>query len=65
MDESLDGTWEEFEQSIRDTIGSDFRWCIRPWDDADNRKMVASLILSDINRNDGIFPEKNAFIERT
>jgi len=25
MDKLLDGTWEEFEQWIRDTIGSDFR----------------------------------------
>jgi hypothetical protein len=32
--------------------------------DAENREMVASLILYGINRNNGIFPEKNTFIER-
>jgi len=26
MDKNLDGSWEEFEQWIRDAIGSDFRW---------------------------------------
>jgi len=64
MDKLLDGTWEEFEQWIRDTIGSDFRWCVRPRDTSENREMVASLVLEDIKRSEGISPENNAFIER-
>ena len=32
MDKFVDGTWEEFEQWIRDTIGSDFLWCVKPLD---------------------------------
>ncbi len=28
----LDGTWQEFEAWIKDTIGSPFRWRIRPPD---------------------------------
>ena len=65
MDKKLDGSWEEFEQWSRDTIGSDFRWRIRPRDSAANRKMVVSLVLEDIERNGAVCPEKNAFIERT
>jgi len=37
---------------------------VRPQDNATNREMVASLILDGIKRNNGIFPEKNTFIER-
>ncbi len=64
MDKFLDGTWEEFEQWIRDTIGSDFRRRVCPRDTTENREMVASLDLEDIKRSEGIFPEKNAFIEK-
>jgi len=64
MDKQLQGTWEEFESWIRDKIGSDFRWCIRPPDTPAHREMVASIILSDIERGNGVFPDKNAFIEK-
>ena len=64
MDKHLDGSWEEFEAWIRDAIGSDFRWCVRPQDTSVNREMVAGLIREDIERGNGVFPEKNAFIER-
>ncbi len=38
MDKSLlEGTWQEFEALIRDTIGSDFRWRVRPQDTRSNR----------------------------
>lgn len=57
------GTWEEFEAWIRETIGSDLRWRIRPQDTRSNRKMVADLPLGDIERNDGLFPNSNAFVE--
>ncbi len=65
MEKHIEGTWAEFEVWITDTIESDFRWRIRPRDTVENREMVASLILNDIKRGDGIFPEKNAFIEKT
>lgn len=67
MEKHLDGTWEEFEARIRETVGSDFRWRVRPQDTRStrsNRKMVADLILGDIERNHGVFPESNAFVER-
>ncbi len=60
----LDGTWQEFESWIEDTIGSSFRWRVRPADTRPNREMVASLILGDIKRNNGDFSNKNVFIER-
>ena len=64
MDKLSDGTWEEFEQWIRDTTGSDFRWCVRPRDTTENQEMAAGLVLADIKRSEGVFPEMNAFIER-
>ena len=64
MDEYLTGMWEEFEAWIRKTMGSDFRWRIRPQDDPSGREMVASLIKDAIKRNEGVFPDKNSFIER-
>ena len=63
MDNWLEGPWEEVEPWIRDTIGTDFRWCIRPRDTKANREMVASLILNDIQSNAGAFPEKSTFIK--
>lgn len=65
MDERwLEGTWQDLEAWIRETIGSDFRWRIRPRDTRPNRRMLTNLILNDIKRNGGVFPESNAFIER-
>jgi hypothetical protein len=65
MDKNLlEGTWQEFEALIRDTIGSDFHRRVRPQDTRSNRKMIVSLILEDIKRNNGVFPERNTFIEK-
>lgn len=64
MDKHLVGTWEEFEAWVRSTIGSYFRWRIRPLSTRSNREMIVSLILDEIRRNNGVFPEKDAFIER-
>jgi hypothetical protein len=65
MDENLlEGTWQEFEALIRDTIGSDFCWRVCPQDTRSNREMIVSLILEDIQMNDGVFPKRNAFIEK-
>ena len=64
MNKYLKGTWEEFEAWIRSTIGSDFRWKIRPKDQPAQREMIASLIEHAIKRNNGVFPQSNVFIER-
>jgi len=56
MDKHLEGTWEESEAWIKDTIGSDFCWRIRPLDTRSNREMSVSLILDDIRRNNGALP---------
>jgi hypothetical protein len=49
---------------IRETIGSDFRWLIRPQDSSVNREMVADSVLKDTKRVNGVFPGKNAFVEK-
>jgi len=64
MDSYLDGSWELFEQWIRNTTGSDFCWRVRPMDKRSNREMIAELVRNDIKGNNGVFPEKNAFIKR-
>jgi len=46
MEDHLSGTWQEFEEWIRNTIAGDFRWKIRPQDNASNREMVASVELA-------------------
>ncbi len=50
--------WELFEQWIRNTIGSDLCWRVRPMDKRSNREMIAKLVQNDIKGNDGVFPEK-------
>ena len=57
MDNYLDGSWEKFEQWIRNTIESDFRWRVKPMDKRSNRQTIAELVQNDINEN-------NSFIER-
>lgn len=64
MVDYVNGTWEEFENWIRGTIELDFSWRVRPVDSPMKREMVASLIVDDIKRNNGVFPERNAFIHR-
>ncbi len=64
MEKHLEGSWEEFEAWIRDTIGSNFHWRIRPLDTASNRKMIADLILAEIKQNDGVFPVEDTFLQR-
>jgi hypothetical protein len=64
MDKYLDGTWQEFEDWIRDAIGSDFHWHIRLQDTRLNREMIADLTLGIIKQNHGVFPQKDPFIER-
>ena len=65
-EEVLSGTWKEFETWIREQVGSDFIWKIRPLDIKANRQAVIESILRTIKENDGIFPPKgDAFIELT
>ncbi len=65
MDNHLSGSWEIFEQWIRNTIGSDFRWRIRTMDNYASRQMLAELVQKNIKENNGVFPEKNSYIEQT
>ena len=64
MNKHLSGSWEEFEEWIRRTIGSDFRWGVRPPDTRLNREMISEQIRSTMKGNKGVFPSKDAFIER-
>ena len=48
MDNYLGGSWELFEQWIRNAIGSDFSWRVRPMDKRSNREMIAKLVQNDI-----------------
>ena len=64
MDRHLVGTWQEFEDWIKGTIESDFQWRVRPRDTRENRQMIVDLILDDTKRNNGVFPDENAFIKR-
>jgi len=64
LDDYLDGSWAKFEQWIRNTIGSDFFWRVRPMDKRSNRQMIVELVQKDIKENNGLFPKKNSFIER-
>ena len=64
MDKHIEGTWEEFEAWIRDIIGADFSWRIRPRDTVSNRQMLADLIMDEIKNNNGEFPEGNTFIQK-
>ena len=63
MDKFLDRTWEEFEQWIKYTIGSDFRWCVRPRDTAENREMVVALFWKISNEARG-FSLKRTHLSR-
>ena len=64
MVDYVNGTCEDFENWITGTTESGFSWRVRPVDSPMKREMVTSLILDDIKRNNGVFPERNAFIQR-
>ena len=66
IDNYLDGSWEKFEHWIRNTIGSDFRWRVRPMDQRANWQMITKLVQKDIKAkaHNGVFPEEISFIER-
>jgi len=54
----LDCPWEKFEEIIREAIGSDFVWKIRPSDTEGNRQAVMESIERMLKEHDGSFPEK-------
>jgi hypothetical protein len=60
----LDCSWTEFEELIKEAIGSDFLWKIRPRDSQVNRQAVMESIEKMVGKNNGGFPEEgNIFIE--
>lgn len=60
----LEGDWSTFEQWIRKKIGGAFDWSVRPRDDDESLRMVAEAIAESMRKNDGDFPQRNAFLER-
>ncbi len=60
----LDCPWEKFEEIIREAIGSNFVWKIRPGDTDGNRQAVMESIERMLKEHDGSFPKKgDMFIE--
>ena len=60
----LDYSWEQFEEIIRKTIGSDFIWKIRPRDTEANRQARLESSERTLAEHNGSFPGKgNMFIE--
>ncbi len=60
----LDCSWEQFEEIIREAIGSDFVWKIRPGDTGANRQAVMESIVRMLREHSGSFPEEgDMFIE--
>lgn len=60
----LDYSWEQFEEIIRKTIGSDFIWKIRPRDTEANRQAVMESIERTLAEHNGSFPDEgDTFIE--
>jgi hypothetical protein len=60
----LDCSWKEFEEFIKEAIGSDFFWKIRPRDTQVNRQAVMESIERMVGNNNGSFSDGgNIFIE--
>jgi hypothetical protein len=60
----LDCSWKEFEELIKEVIGSDFLWKIRPQDTQVNRQTVMESVERLVGNDNGSFPEGgNIFIE--
>ncbi len=52
----LDCPWEQFEEIIREAIGSGFIWKIRPGDTGANRQAVMESIERMMGEHNGSFP---------
>ena len=60
----LNCSWEQFEELIKEAIGSDFIWKIRPRDTEANRQAVIESIERMLGEHNGSFPDEgNMFIE--
>jgi len=60
----LDCSWEQFEEILREAIGSGFIWKIRPGDTRDNHQAVMESIERALRVHNGSFPEEgDMFIE--
>ena len=60
----LDCPWEQFEELIREAIGSEFIWKIRPGDTGANRQAIMESIERMLREHNGSFPEEgDMFIE--
>ncbi len=60
----LDCSWEQFEELIKEAIGSDFIWKIRPRDTEANRQAVVESIERMLGEHNGGFSDEgNMFIE--
>ena len=60
----LTADWELFEAWIREKIDGMFLWKVRPRDTPANRALVIESICSAMARNEGSFPQHDAFLER-
>lgn len=57
-------SWENFEYWIKEKVGGEISWKIRPRDTRLNRQLVAESIFETIEKNDGRFPPSgNLFLE--
>ena len=60
----LDCSWDQFEELIKEAIGSNFIWKIRPRDTEANRQAVVESIERMLGEDNGSFPDEgNIFIE--
>ncbi|MFB0508676.1 MAG: hypothetical protein ACETWT_18300 [Thermodesulfobacteriota bacterium] len=60
----LSNTWEDFEAWIKEKVGGEICWKVRPEDTKVNRMIVAMSVLTALEGNCGAFPPSgNAFIE--
>jgi hypothetical protein len=60
----LSTNWGDFEAWIKEKVGGEISWKVKPRDTKVNRMKVAMSILDTIKRNDGEFPpSENPFIE--
>lgn len=52
----LSKPWDDFETWIREKVGGEISWKVRPRDTKVNRMKVAMSILKTLERNGGEFP---------
>ena len=60
----LDCSWEQFEELIKEAIGSDFIWKIRPRDTEANRQAVVESIERMVGEHKTSFPARRDIAKR-